>query len=248
MTYVNKEAFLHLKERYNQINVIDVGAARASFMKELLKVYEREDIYSVGLDPINHHTSAKPGGPIIDRTQDQYDLFMQCGVDNVGIITSRTFYINSDDQASSFSKLKLENLSTDKSDKNKYWYPSGEFYKIRNIANVAENVPVYPLEEVIKQHFGYATNLIHFIKVDAEGKDLDVIKSIEDKTLRKRVKFVTMECPNRIPRFEEESTKPECINYMQSKNFKIFTDMDYEDDPANGQPMSDIVFINGEDI
>ena len=38
------------------------------------------------------------------------------------------------------------------------------------------------------------------------------------------------------------------INYMQSKNFKIFTDMDYEDDPCNGEPMSDVVFINGEDI
>ena len=248
MTYVNKEAFLYLQERYNQIQVIDVGAARASFMKELLGVYERKDDYSIGIDPINHHTTAKPRGPIVDKTQDHYDLFMQCGGDNVGKITSRTFYINSDDQTSSFSKLKLENLSTDRSDKTKYWYSQGAIDRIRNVAHVVEDVPVYPLQEVIKQHLGYPTNLIHFIKIDAEGKDLDVIKSIEDKTLRRRVKFITIECPNRIPRFEGESTKPECINYMQSKNFKIFTDMDYEDDPCNGEPMSDVVFINGEDI
>ena len=70
MTYVNKEAFLYIQERYNQIQVIDVGAARASFMKELLGVYERKDVYSIGIDPINHHTTAKPGGPIVDKTQD----------------------------------------------------------------------------------------------------------------------------------------------------------------------------------
>ena len=40
----------------------------------------------------------------------------------------------------------------------------------------------------------------------------------------------------------------ECIDYMKSKNFNVFFDMDYEYIQDNRAPMSDVVFINGEDL
>ena len=35
---------------------------------------------------------------------------------------------------------------------------------------------------------------------------------------------------------------------MKSKNFNVFFDMNYEHDPNNRTPMSDVVFVNGEDL
>tara|TARA_R100000008_G_scaffold61492_1_gene38823 strand:- start:271 stop:1011 length:741 start_codon:yes stop_codon:yes gene_type:complete len=246
MGYVNASAFAFLKESYERLNVIDVGAARASFMNELWHVFPRESVFSVGIDPINHHTSDKPGGPIVHKTSVDYSVFLQCGVDNVGVITSRTFYMNSDDQTSSFSELLLDNLSSIEDDESKFWYPQDTIDKIKNIENVVDDVAVYPLQEVIDQHL--PEGIIHFIKIDAEGKDLEVVKSINDETLKSRVKFITIECPNKVPRFKGESIKMECINYMKSKNFNVFYQMNYEDDPSNRTPMSDVVFVNGEDL
>ena len=246
MGYVNQSAFSSLKESYSQINVIDVGAARGSFILELGRVFSREDIYSIGIDPINHHTTEKPGGPIIHTTSKSYNIFMQCGVDNVSEITKRTFYMNSDDQTSSFAQLIMDNLSSDECDDDKFWYPSGTLDTIKNISAVVDNVPVYPLQEIINQHL--TDRIIHFIKIDAEGRDLEIVKSINDETLKNRVKFITLECPNRVPRFRGEAIKPQCINYMKSKNFNVFFDMNYEDDPNNRTPMSDVVFVNGEDL
>ena len=44
MSYVNQSAFASLKESYSQVNVIDVGAARGSFILELGRGFSREDI------------------------------------------------------------------------------------------------------------------------------------------------------------------------------------------------------------
>ena len=154
--------------------------------------------------------------------------------------------MNSDDQTSSFAPLIMDNLSSDECDDDKFWYPSGTLDTIKNISAVVDNVPVYPLQEIINDHL--TDRLIHFIKIDAEGRDLEIVKSLDDETLKNRVKFITLECPNRVPRFRGESIKPQCINYMKSKNFNVFFDMNYEDDPNNRTPMSDVVFVNGEDL
>jgi len=244
MSYVNESAFAVLKEHCQKVNVIDVGAARASFMTELQKVFSRENIFSIGIDPINHHTSEKPGGPIVHKTQQEYNIFMQCGVDNVKEISKRTFYMNSDDQTSSFAKLKLDNLSSEEGDENKFWYPQDTIDKIKHIEHTVPDVHVYPLQEVINQHL--FEKPIHFIKIDAEGKDLEIVKSVNDETLKNAVKFITLECPNKVPRFEGESVREDCIDYMKSKNFRVFNEMNYEDDPTNRLPMSDIVFVNGD--
>ena len=140
----------------------------------------------------------------------------------------------------------MDNLSHIEGDETKFWYSEDTINKIKNIEHVVPDVMVYPLQEVIDQHL--PEGIIHFIKIDAEGKDLEIVKSINDETLKNRVKFITIECPNKVPRFKGESIKMECINYMKSKNFNVFYQLNYEDDPSNRSPMSDVVFVNGEDL
>ena len=103
------------------------------------------------------------------------------------------------------------------------------------------------VEVVPKSNEELPEGIVHFIKIDTEGKDLDIVKSLSADTL-KRTKFVCIECPNFISRFEGEANKQECVDYFESKNFKVFNFINYEEDLTNRQPMSDVVFINGEDV
>ena len=232
MTYVNDSAFVELKNNYVNINVVDVGAARASFLVELEKIFNLNDVYAIGIDPFDHNV------------KDHYDKFFQICVDNVDVPTKKNFFINSDDQTSSLCKLQPENFSSDLNDKDKFYYSQTIIDKITKIEEVVE-VDVLNLNSLIEEEL--PEGIVHFIKIDTEGKDLDIIKSLSDDTLN-RTKFICIECPNFISRFEGESNRKECIDYFESKNFEVFNFMNYEEDPTNRQPMSDIVFVNGKDV
>ena len=155
MSYVNESAFAALREVYDKVNVIDVGAARYSFMTELEKVYARSDIFALGVDPINHQTKDDEDGPIVDESHDHYDLFMHAGIDNVESPTHKMFYVNSDDQTSSFSELILDNLSSDECDDDKFWYPSGIIDTIKNISHT--DYSIKENSDISLDHFCVAT-------------------------------------------------------------------------------------------
>ncbi len=228
MNYFGDTAFEELKANYDKINVVDVGAARGAFLVELEKMYDLSNVYAVGIEPFNH------------GIKDHYDKFFQICVDNVESPTKKEFFVNSDDQTSSLCKLQTENLSSDKSDKDKFYYSQDIINKITRIQEVIE-VDVVNLDTLVNEEI--PEGLIHFIKIDTEGKDLEIVKSLSDKNLE-RIKFIGIECPNNIPRFEGEASKQECIDYFESKNFEVFHCLNYEDDPTNRQPMSDVVFVN----
>ncbi|NBU97425.1 MAG: hypothetical protein EBS19_04265, partial [Spirochaetia bacterium] len=83
------------------------------------------------------------------------------------------------------------------------------------------------------------------IKIDAEGKDFDIVKSIE--TNLHRVKFIAIECTsheNNLTRFEGEGTKNELINYFKKHGFDVYCCIDHEYRQDNRTQMSDITFTN----
>ena len=82
---------------------------------------------------------------------------------------------------------------------------------------------------------------IHFLKIDAEGKDFTILESLSDDTLS-RIVFVATECVSETPRFEEEKLKEEVIEYMNSKKFDVFHDHVTD----NGSRISDVIFKNRE--
>ena len=82
MTYVNYSAFVELKNNYVNINVVDVGAARASFLVELEKIFNLNDVYAIGIDPFDHNVKG------------HYDKFFQICVDNVDSPTKKKFFVN----------------------------------------------------------------------------------------------------------------------------------------------------------
>lgn len=230
--HVTYSAFVELKKQYKKINVIDVGAARASFLVELSKVFNLTDVFSIGIDPMDH-------GVI-----DQYDIFYNICVDDIPTQTKeiKKFFVNSDDQTSSLNRLKVENLSSVR-DENKFYYPQHIIDKIKNIIKTIE-VDVYNLNDIIKQDI--SNDIIHFVKIDAEGNDMNIVKSIQSSFYK--IKFICIECTNEIPRFESEANRKEFIEYFEENNFKVFDLIDYEFEDNNGTQMSDIVFVNRKEL
>ena len=192
---------------YDHINVIDVGAARGSFMLELEKIVDIEKIYSIGIDP-------KLGGG-----HGKYDQFITGCVDNVSAPTKVKLLTTGDEQASTICK------------------PTEEPEKFEE---QEEEIDVFNLEQIIQEELPDDAD-IHFLKIDAEGKDFTILESLSDDTLS-RIVFVATECVSETPRFEEERLKEEVIEYMNSKKFDVFHDHVTD----NGTRISDVIFKNRE--
>tara|TARA_Y100000004_G_C8793342_1_gene360189 strand:+ start:102 stop:719 length:618 start_codon:yes stop_codon:yes gene_type:complete len=147
-----------------------------------------------------------------------HDQFIVGCVDNVSSPTEVVLLVTSDEQASTICK------------------PTEEPEKFEE---QEEKVDVFNLDQIIQKYLSDVD--IHFIKIDAEGKDYSILESLKDDTL-KRVVFISVECINGHTRFEEERNKCEVIEYMKSKNFDVF----YEHQTNNGSNISDVVFKNVE--
>ena len=102
-------------------------------------------------------------------------------------------------------------------------------------------VEILNLNTIIEESL--SDKVIHFIKIDAEGKDLDIVESLSESTL-KRVKYIALECKSGEPRFDGDRDKIECIRYMEAIGF----DVDYEYESDNGSGISDVVFVNMEEL
>ena len=199
---------------YDKINVIDVGAARGAFIEELHGIFElHENIHSIGIDPI------------FDEAHERYTLFIKACVDNIVGVSTGEMYVHVDNQANSLCINKNNAGTADEG----------------GIIGDTTTVAILNLNDIIKEEF--PNEVIHFIKIDAEGKDLDIVESLSESVL-KRIKYISMECKNGEPRFDGDRHKLQCINHMESIGFEVC----YTYDAENGSGLSDVVFANEEEF
>ena len=204
---------------YESVNVIDVGAARGSFMDELAGVFVGEElgdveIYSIGIDPFHR------------EAEEKYDTFIRACVDNVESPIEKDLYLHNDTQANSLCISVREDGSS---------------------SHNTEKVWVLNLNTIIDNNwwvFGDSgEKVIHFLKIDAEGKDLDIVESLSEENL-KRIKYISLECKNGEPRYDGDRDIDECIKYMKSIGF----DVSFRWDAHNNTQLSDVVFVNREEL
>jgi len=210
------------------INIIDIGCARGALMKEIvLPQRGKESVFSVGVDPLNHGVKR------------YYDHFLQVAVDNIGSskFKIRKFYLNFDDQASSLLQMNYENLTDSLLDQERIYVP----WKRRLGVRFTFPVLVINLETVIKRYF--FNKKIHFLKIDAEGNDLNILKS---QLFINRPLFISAEASNHpnpeIRLFKNGSQKKELVEFMKSMNYNVYQEANYGSIPNNQTQISDIIF------
>ena len=95
---------------------------------------------------------------------------------------------------------------------------SGTNAKIKDwTAWKTEEVTCYKLSTLINK---FNVSEVVYLKIDTQGHDFEVIKSLEDKI--NKVRYI--ECEVQITDFEvyqKQSNKTELVNFLLSKNFKL---------------------------
>lgn len=235
-----KNAIMKLSREKTRITAIDIGCARCAFLNEfLIKYYKRENIEILGIDPLQHndiHDAAK-----------YYNYYIKGCVDNIdrNTIQEKTFYINAIDQASSLLKIKTDNFTSDLNNlDNGFYYPQDIIDKLKIIVNEIK-VKVYNINDIIHSTIG-DTKIIDFIKIDAEGKDMDIVKSLKENF--HRIKYISVECSchknEKLEIFENGSQLIDAITFFTENGFEVFEITDYSNDNNNLTQMSDVVFVN----
>ena len=234
MNYDYELAFKELSKSKEYINIVDVGAARGQFLIErLINFFKLSKVNSIGIDPFDHGVSKF------------YNKFFHVCVDNIpeNTVSYEDFYINEIDQSSSLCKIQIENFTSDLNDVDKIYFTPDVLDRLSNITNVVK-VQIVNLNDILNSEFSN-NEIIDIIKIDAEGKDFNIVKSIESNL--HRIKFIAIECTSHkdnLTRFEEEGTKKEFIEYFKEKKFDIHYCIDHEYRSDNRTQMSDITFVN----
>lgn len=125
-------------------------------------------------------------------------VIQQCALSNVTEPTTMKFYVSQDDCGTSSL------------------YPNNEQHlgKIKEVINV----PVYSLKMFFDGFPWERFNYIDYIKIDAQGSDLNILKSAENY-LQERVVFVTAEGDGHQYIGANECNDENIIEYMKSQNF-----------------------------
>ena len=241
---MNMEAYVstikNITSRKKNITAIDVGCARCAFLNEfLIHYFSRENIKIIGIDPLQHHGN-------FDASK-YYDFYVKGALDHIprNTIQTQEFYVNEIDQASSLLKIKPENMTSDINNAdNGFYYPQDIINRLKNIVSVVK-VNVYNINDIISSTLG-EHEMIDFIKIDAEGKDMDIVKSLKDNL--HRIHYIGVECSSHTNKdleiFENGSRLSDAILFFRENGFDIFELMDYSKKADNLTQMCDVVFVN----
>lgn len=145
-----------------KINFVDVGAARGDVLHILQgKTRLRKPITSLGVDPVDF------------RGEPDYSHFVR-GVISLLPETEVQFFVHEESSVSSLYHMITENVVFDQSliDGINYYAPPS-VQAVREIINVRS----FRLETLLTQHMN-EKEIIHFLKIDAQGADMDAFRSL----------------------------------------------------------------------
>lgn len=150
---------------FDKINIIDVGCAIGDFNMLINHLNK----YSIGIDPLISHY--KNNINYSRHTIDAYNVIYENAIDIEESI--QKFNITSSLDTSSLKEFNYTEFTNNKNEKNKFYVPSSG-----GITNVVETTTTktITLNRIIEQcNLKYSK--IHILKIDAQGNDLNVVKS-----------------------------------------------------------------------
>jgi len=212
----------------DRVVFIDVGAAGG----DVLHAFTRgaslvPPVYSIGIDPADF------------RAADDYSTFVRAAVSTAseGPVP---FFLQESSDCSSLKRMIPAHVVYDPSLIDGIHYFAG-----LPIHRTIETrvVPCLRLSTIVRQ-FDLADSIVHFLKIDAQGSDLDVFLSLD--TFTRRCLFVQMETvysdtPNDQERclYEGQSTFVEDRATLEAAGFRLLAAY-----PFVVTPEADVLFVN----
>lgn len=195
--------------------LIDVGCHRAHFLSNSQIKFD----FKIGIDPLEFDEQAL------------YDVVVNGAVSTQK--NQKLFYVYENDGCSSLLKMKSDEVTHDFAERKNKWYVS---FKIENLKKILRT-DTCTLEEIIDQHF--PTESVSLIKIDAQGSDIDVVKSLGKYLNTDKVKFLFIELPSRdIVLYEDQLDYPSSIQALNEYGFEVVHKHDFEILGYDGKPAS----------
>lgn len=152
---------------------------------------------------------------------DKYlNYYYCCAIDNVSYSSTTTFYTFDEEGCNSLR-------------------PKSEHLTMRNMLNAVQ-IPVRSLENILLEKFNNNT-IIHYLKTDCQGKDVDVVKSL--RSFLPQTKYVQIECSlnEDFPFYDGQPSYEQDIEEMDKLGFKPIYWMNLSLSPL---PEGEILFKN----
>jgi hypothetical protein len=222
-----KETFEYLN-KYDLINIIDVGAANGIFKRDYSKYIQKNNFW-IGVEPNKEY--------ITHNNRVEYDLWFENAIDDVEKKTIMPFNINEDAYCSSLLEINKDIITKDFNKKNELWYCPSEITTIKSV----ENVEVLSLKELLDGIPKFKNELIHFLKIDAQGVDIRAVMSMGNYI--ENTVFVMIESivgDNILRLYKEQTCSIEDNEVMQSLGFEKLFEIDY----SHICPEADIIYYN----
>lgn len=205
---------------------VDVGAAAGEVLARLRRTALRKRVHAIGIDPVDHRAHALYSGYVAAAITD-------------GPEGTRDFYVHAATDCSSLLPMDPTRVTHDVAAGGSQLY-----YSPIEIAEVAEvqQVPTYNLSTILRQ-YGLADEVIHYVKVDAQGSDLAVIRSLGSQLAN--VLFLRMETVEHVGTGEPpllyhgQTTMPEDVAFLESAGFRLFNIARF-----GSTPEADLTFVN----
>jgi FkbM family methyltransferase len=206
---------------FNKIIVVDVGHHKGDFLTLFLQRTKliRSQMFLVGVDPIDYGT-------------DLCDVFLKIGLSTTP--GEKIFNTYSEPGCNSLLELRVENR-VDSIESDKGWYCAYEIKKTGEIKIETKTLAAVMQELKINQ--------IHYLKIDTQGNDLQVLKSAGP--LIKNVLYIQMESSvakkeNQLM-YAGQSTLSEDESYLEENGFKR---VDLVDHSPYAPPEADVIYVN----
>jgi FkbM family methyltransferase len=199
-----------LFQKFNKVNIIDVGCAIGDF-KRFLNI---NNGYYIGIDPlINDYKNTCPNNLL-----NEYNILYDCAIDNNN--EKKNFNITKSRDTSSLCDFDTENITSDINDNiNKFFIPEESQKFVTEIVE-KKIVETKTLKSIIED-INLNNNIIHILKVDAQGNDLNVIKSANSYI--KNIMFIIIESTidSSSTLYKNTSKFSEDNNYLELNKFKL---------------------------
>ncbi len=213
--------------RIDSVVYIDVGAGHG----DVLHLFEcrsglRKPVHSIGIDPVDATAHRSYSGYVL-------------GAISSGPERLADFFCYSARDCSSLKRLDASSISHDRAG-----VAEGKYYTSAIIERLESTiqVPTFRLDTIVRQ-YGLADEVLHLVKIDAQGADLDVFLSLGELT--RNCLFLRIETV--IPRagvparllYEGQTTFAEDRKAIEAAGFRLFNISHF-----GVTPEADVTFVN----
>lgn len=204
---------------------VDVGAARGDVLHQLASTGLRKRLFSLGIDPLDL------------RAHWSYTGFVLAAVTD-GPEGAADFYRYGSSDCSSLKRMDPSVVTHDPSQKGRLYYSPAPIERLEETIRTA----TFNLSTILQQ-YGLADEVLHFVKIDAQGSDLDVFRSLGKLSARclfLRLETVSPADGGSAPGlYEGQTTFAEDRVVLEAAGFRLFNVARF-----GSTPEADATFVN----